>query len=94
MSTTTSWINVRTGRFQYHGLNRVKITNDLVDSSSIEVNRRARHAKTDRLDLGGLLSLLARYVCGERRVWHVVRVPTAREQGSDCLTATITSTGK
>src|SRR5689334_3215554 len=36
------------------------ITNYVVDSSSIEVNRRARRAKTDRLDLGGLLSLLAR----------------------------------
>jgi len=29
------------------------ITNHVVDSSSIEVNRRARRAKTDRLDLGG-----------------------------------------
>ena len=38
------------------------ITNYVVDSSSIEVNRRARRAKTDRLDLGGLLNLLARYV--------------------------------
>jgi transposase len=30
------------------------ITNCVVDSSSIEVNRRARRAKTDRLDLAGL----------------------------------------
>ena len=29
------------------------ITNHVVDSSSIEVNRRARRAKTDRLDLEG-----------------------------------------
>ena len=29
------------------------ITNHVVDSASIEVNRRARRAKTDRLDLGG-----------------------------------------
>ena len=29
------------------------ITNYVVDSSSIEVNRRARRAKTDRLDLAG-----------------------------------------
>src|SRR3977135_1467563 len=42
------------------------ITNYVVDSSSIEVNRRARRAKTDRLDLAGLLSLLARYVLGDR----------------------------
>jgi transposase len=56
------------------------ITNHVVDSSSIEVNRRARRAKTDRLDLGGLLSLLARYVSGDARVWRVVRVPTLLEE--------------
>jgi transposase len=56
------------------------ITNAVVDSSSIEVNRRARRAKTDGLDLVGLLSLLERYVAGERRVWHVVRVPSVEEE--------------
>src|SRR6266849_11009333 len=33
------------------------VSSHVIDSSSIEVNRRARRAKTDRLDLGGLLSL-------------------------------------
>lgn len=56
------------------------ITNAVVDSSSIEVNRRARRAKTDGLDLVGLLSLLERYVAGEQRVWHVVRVPSVEEE--------------
>ncbi len=56
------------------------ITNHVVDSSSIEVDRRARRAKTDRLDLGGLLSLLLRYMQGDRRVWREVRVPTASEE--------------
>ena len=56
------------------------ITNHVVDSSSIEVNRRARRAKTDRLDLGGLLSLLARYLHGDQRVWRVVRVPSVSEE--------------
>lgn len=56
------------------------VTNHVVDSSSIEVNRRARRAKTDRLDLGGLLNLLTRYVQGDRRVWHVVHVPTVSEE--------------
>lgn len=54
--------------------------NYIVDSSSIEVNRRARRAKTDALDLVGLLRLLERYVQGERRVWHVVRVPSVAEE--------------
>jgi transposase len=52
----------------------------MVDSSSIEVNRRARRAKTDRLDLDGLLSLLVRYLEGDRRVWRVVRVPSVSEE--------------
>lgn len=56
------------------------ISNYVVDSASIEVNRRARRAKTDRLDLGGLLNLLARYVQGDRRCWRVVRVPSLAEE--------------
>ena len=65
-----------------HGL-----ANHVVDSSSIEVNRRARRAKTDRLDLAGLLSLLARYSQGDHRVWRVVRVPTVVEEDARQLTA-------
>jgi len=56
------------------------VTNHVVDSSSIEVNRRARRAKTDRLDLGGLLNLLARFVLGDARVWRVVREPSVAEE--------------
>jgi transposase len=55
-------------------------TNHVVDSSSIEVNRRARRAKTDRLDVEGLLRLLERCVDGEDHVWHVVRVPSDAEE--------------
>ena len=56
------------------------MTNHVIDSSSIEVNRRARRAKTDRHDLGGLLSLLARDQQGDRRAWRVVRVPSVDEE--------------
>jgi transposase len=55
------------------------VSNHVIDSSSIEVNRRARRAKTDRLDLRGLLSLLARHQQGDRR-WRVVRVPDIAEE--------------
>ena len=64
------------------------ITNHVVDSSSIEVNRRARRAKTDRLDLAGLLSLLARYVQGDRRVWRIVRVPSVADEDARHLPRT------
>jgi transposase len=53
------------------------VDNHVIDSSSIEVTRRA---KTDRLDLGGLLNLLARYQLGDPRVWRTVRVPTREEE--------------
>lgn len=56
------------------------VTNYVVDSASIEVNRRARRAKSDGLDLGGLLTLLARYLAGDTRCWHVVRVPSDQEE--------------
>jgi transposase len=49
------------------------VRNLVVDSLSVEVNRRARRAKTDRMDLGKLLSMLMRYDNGERRLWSVVR---------------------
>jgi transposase len=65
------------------------ITNYVVDSSSIEVDRRARRTKTDRLDLVGLLSVLARYVLGDRRAWRVVRVPTEAEEDARHLPRTL-----
>jgi transposase len=58
------------------------VENVVVDSSSIEVDRRARRAKTDRLDAEKLLAQLLRYLGGERRALRVVRVPSeADEQG-------------
>ena len=51
------------------------IRNVVVDPASIEVPRRKRRAKSDRLDGAALLRMLARYEGGDREVWHVVRVP-------------------
>ena len=66
----------RDGFWLHRFLEAVGHRSHVVDSSSIEVNRRARRAKTDSLDLGGLLRLLIRYEAGERKVWSVVRVPS------------------
>jgi len=52
------------------------IVNVVVDSASIEVSRRGRRAKTDRLDADKLLRMLIRYGSGERTLWKVVHVPT------------------
>jgi hypothetical protein len=51
-----------------------------VDASSIEVNRRRKHAKTDLIDAGKLLVLLCRCHGGERKVWGVVRVPAVEDE--------------
>jgi transposase len=56
------------------------IENMVVDSSSIEVKRRSRRAKTDRLDVGKLLTMLLRYCGGEQKVWSVVHVPTVEAE--------------
>jgi transposase len=56
------------------------VTNSVVDSSSIEVKRRGRRRKTDRLDVGKLLSMLIRWDHGERDVWSVVQVPSVGDE--------------
>jgi transposase len=66
----------RDGFWVHRYLAQLGVRDLVVDSSSIEVNRRARRAKTDRMDLGKLLSMLMRYDNGERRLWSVVRAST------------------
>lgn len=56
------------------------IENMVVDSSSIEVNRRRRRVKTDRIDAKMLLVKLMRYCAGEKKIWSVVRVPSEQEE--------------
>jgi len=56
------------------------IDNLVVDSSSIEVSRRKRRAKSDRLDAGNLLRLLMRYHGNERQVWKVITAPSVEEE--------------
>lgn len=51
-----------------------------MDASSLEVNRRQRRAKTDRIDAHKLVTMLARSVSGERTVGSVVRVPSEAEE--------------
>ena len=56
------------------------VQNYVIDSASIEVNRRQRRAKTDRLDVRKLLTMLLRHLAGEPKVWSVVRVPSVEEE--------------
>jgi transposase len=56
------------------------IDNVIVDSASIEVNRRKRRAKSDHLDAAKLVSMLLRYHASETKVWSVVRIPDATDE--------------
>jgi transposase len=56
------------------------VENVVADSSSIEVNRRLRRAKTDGVDLEKLLSLLIRYERGEKKVFGVAQAPTPEQE--------------
>jgi transposase len=72
----------RDGFWIHRALLQRGIRNRVVDSASIEVNRRARRAKTDRLDALKLVTMLVRVWYGEKRVWSDVRVPTVAEEAA------------
>jgi transposase len=63
----------RDGFWLHRWLGTQGVANFVVDSASIEVNRRRHRAKTDRLDVQKLLTMLLRHVAGERKVWSLVR---------------------
>jgi len=70
----------RDGFWLHRYLVQRDISNSIVDSSSIEVNRRRRRTKTDRLDACKLVTMLIRADAGEKKVWSVVHVPTPTEE--------------
>jgi transposase len=70
----------RDGFWIHRYLEKHGIQNLIVDSSSIEVSRRARRRKTDKLDVNKLLAMLIRYHGGEQKVWRVVHVPSAEAE--------------
>jgi transposase len=70
----------RDGFWLHRFLHQESIHNVIVDSSSIEVNRRARRAKADGLDAVSLVGLLVRYCEGETDVWSVVEVPDPADE--------------
>jgi len=72
----------RDGFWIHRALEAKGIANRVVDSASIEVSRRARRAKTDRLDALKLVTMLVRVCGGERRVWSEVRVPTVADEAA------------
>jgi transposase len=70
----------RDGFWLHRWLTAHDIVAYVLEPTSILVNRRARRAKTDRLDAEGMLHVLATWLGGDRRVCSMVRVPTPEEE--------------
>jgi transposase len=79
----------RDGFWVHRLLARLAVTNVVVDSASIEVSRRSRRAKTDRLDAEALLRRLIRYWLGERHQWKMVHVPSVEAEDARHLERTL-----
>ena len=69
----------RDGWWLHRWLLEQGIHNEVVDSASLEVNRRNRRAKTDAIDAAKLLQMLMRHRRGEK-VWSVARCPSIEEE--------------
>jgi transposase len=52
----------------------------VLDPGSLQVNRRGRPVKTDRVDVKMLLRTLIAWCRGERHVWSLVRIPSIEEE--------------
>ncbi len=72
----------RDGFWIHRTLEEGGVSNVVVDSASIEVNRRHRRAKTDKIDVKALLRQLQRLFAGEHKAMSVVRVPSVEAEDS------------
>jgi transposase len=70
----------RDGFWLHRCLTARGIGNVIVDSASIEVNRRKRRVKSDKLDANKLVNMLLRHHAGERKLWSVVWVPSVADE--------------
>jgi transposase len=70
----------RDGFWIHRHLTAIGVDNWVVDAGSIEVDRRMRRAKTDRIDGKALLRKLISYCNGDHQVWSVVRIPSLEEE--------------
>lgn len=68
------------GHWLHRWLTNQGVINHEIDPASIQVNRRARRVKTDRIDLEHLMRTLLAYLRGEPRVCSVVHVPTVEDE--------------
>lgn len=68
------------GHWLHRWLSQNGVISYQVDASSIQVSRRARRAKTDKIDLAQLMQIFLNYLRGDPLVCSMVRVPTPEEE--------------
>jgi transposase len=68
------------GHWLHRWLTAQGVLNHEIDPSSIEMPRRARRAKTDRIDLERLMRAFLAYLRGEPRACSVVHVPSVEAE--------------
>jgi len=68
------------GHWLHRWLTEQGVISHVVDPSSIEVSRRARRAKTDRIDLAKLMRTFLAYLRGEPRVCSMLHVPSREDE--------------
>ena len=68
------------GHWLHRWLREQGVINHEIDPASIEVSRRARRAKTDRIDLNQLMRVLLAYWRGEPRVCSMLHVPPVEDE--------------
>ncbi len=81
----------RDGFWPHRLLTALGLENLVVDSSSIEVPRGKRRAKTDKIDGDKLVRLRWRHDQGERDMWHVLRVPSIAQEDARQASRALTS---
>src|SRR5437764_14558224 len=61
------------------------VHNHVLDPASLQMMRRARRAKTDRIDADRMVRALIRYLRGEPEACSVVRVPSVEQEDAKRL---------
>lgn len=70
----------RDGFWIHRALIRDGIQNHVIDSASIEVSRKQKKVKTDKVDVIALIRLLMRYHSGEKEALNIIRVPDSESE--------------
>jgi transposase len=74
------------GHWLHRWLTQQGVINHQIDPASIAVNRRARRAKTDRIDLEQMMRAFLAYLRGEPQTCSVLHVPSVEDEDRKRLT--------